>query len=351
VLIPALVAVVVVLGVIAAVLMLRRSHDDVHSVEHYHRQLHTLEEMRGHTTNGKKGHDPSVSSDPASSTGSSGSGSGSTGSDSASSTASTGSTGPGSTGGGDRSPFPASAFRVSGSSTVRLTESDRPVVPPVPPPPVPNASKPLTFDDANPEPVPATFMTGNEDRVIHSINHRPRRLGGPAAAVGAVLVLVLVLILTGLHSNTTPKHHGKSASAPTTNTTHPDRRHSTTTTTSTTAPPVVSAPTNATAHTATYMVSGSDYSLIIAATTGECWVDVTNTATGAVLFTTTLQPTQSHTIAATGPVTVIAGAPAAFTAVVNGATVALPPGNQAPFTLDFESATSASSTTTTTTAS
>ena len=33
----------------------------------------------------------------------------------------------------------------------------------------------------------------------------------------------------------------------------------------------------------------------------------------------------------------IAGAPGAFTATVNGAPVALPPGNQAPFTLDFQS--------------
>ena len=64
-------------------------------------------------------------------------------------------------------------------------------------------------------------------------------------------------------------------------------------------------------------------------------MEVTNTATGAVLFTTTLQSGQSHTIAATGPVRVIAGAPGAFAATVDGAAVTLPPGNQAPFTLNF----------------
>jgi Domain of unknown function (DUF4115) len=311
VLIGGLIVVVVVLGVIAAVLLTRRSHDDVHSVEHYHRQLHTLEEMRGHPVGG----DLSNGSPAADKV--------------------------------DEEVFPASAFRVSSSSTVRLTQSDRPVVPPVPPPPVPNPSKPLTFDDASPDPVPATFMTGNEDRVIHSINTRPRRLGGPAAAVGAVLVLVLVLILTGLHSNT-GKHHGKSASAATTATTHPatkQHHHETTTTTSTTAPPSVSPPSATTAHTASYTVSDAAYSLNIAATTGQCWVDVTNTATGTVLFTTTLQSGQSHTIAATGPVTVIAGAPAAFSATVNGAAVTLPPGNQAPFTLNFLTASSATTTT------
>jgi hypothetical protein len=214
---------------------------------------------------------------------------------------------------------------------------------------VSSPSKPLTFDDASPDPVPATFMTGNEDRVIRSIDHRPRRWGGPAAAVGAVLVLVLVLILTGLHSNA-GKHHGKSATATTTATTHPGtthRHHETTTTTSTTAPPSVSAPSTTTAHTASYTVSDAAYSLNIAATTGECWVDVTNSATGAVLFTTTLQSGQSHTIAASGPVTVIAGAPGAFAATVDGTAVTLPPGNQAPFTLKFLTASVAGGTTTT----
>jgi hypothetical protein len=311
VLIGWLIAVVVVLGVTAAVLMLRRSHDDEHSVQHYHRQLHTLEEMRthptGNTANGSEGAGGTERNEPAS--------------------------------------FPASAFRVSGSSTVRVTEGDRPVVvPPVPPPPVPNPSAPVKFDDASPDPVPATFMTGHEDRVIHSINHRPRRLAGPAAAIAAVLVLVVVLILTGLHSDT-PKHHGTATAATTTHppTTHPSttQHHhasTSTTTTTTTAAPSVSAPTAATAHTATYTVAAPTYSLTIAATTGECWVDVTNPATGAVLFTTTLLSGQSHAIAATGSVTVIAGAPAAFSATVNGAPVNLPPGNQAPFTLTFQAA-------------
>jgi hypothetical protein len=308
VLIGGLVAVVVVLGVIAAVLMARRTHDDQHSVEHYHRQLHTLEEIRAHPA----GDNANVRDGP-------------------------------------MGVFPASAFRVSGSSTVRLTESGESPVPPVPPPPVPNPSEPLSFDDASLEPVPATFMTGNEDRVIHSINHRPRRLGGPAAAVAAVLVLVLVLILTGLHSDNS-KHHGKVSSDATSTpaTTHPADTHhhraTSTTTTTTTAAPPVSAATAATAHTATYTVAAADYSLSIGATSGECWVEVSNTATGGVLFTTTLLSGQSHVIAATGPLTVIAGAPGAFTATVNGSPVTLPPGNQAPFTLHFQSAGSSTTT-------
>ena len=138
-------------------------------------------------------------------------------------------------------------------------------------------------------------------------------------------------------------------------TTHPTTVHhhrATTATTTTTAPPPVSAATAATAHTATYTVATADYSLTLAATSGECWVEVTDPATGAVLFTTTLLSGQSHAIAATGPVTVIAGAPAVFTATVNGSPVTLPSGNQAPFTLNFQTAQTAQtavSTTTTTT--
>ena len=112
-------------------------------------------------------------------------------------------------------------------------------------------------------------------------------------------------------------------------------------TTTTTAPPAVSAPQAVSAHAATYQVSSSTYSLVLAATNGECWVEATSTATGSVLFTTTLFSGQSHTIPATGPVTVIAGAPGAFAATVNGAAVTLPPGNQAPFTLHFVTAGSA----------
>jgi len=297
VLVGGIVGVVVIVGVIAAVIVSRRSHDDVHSVEHYHRQLHTLEEMRTHMS----------------------------------------SAGP--ENGNGEAAYPASAFRVSGSATVRLTEPDRPAVPPAPPPPVANPAEPVTFDDSGPEPVPASFMTGGEERVMHAINHRPRRLGGPAAAVGAVAVLILVLIITGLHSNSLAHHPKPSGTVTTTARTHHHAagRHPTTTT-STTAPPTVSAPASPTAHTATYHVADASFSLSLAATTGECWVEATDTATGTVLFTGTLFAGQSHSISATGPVTVIAGAPAAFSATVDGSAVTLPLGYQAPFTLSFETA-------------
>ncbi len=289
----------IVLGVVAAFVIRRRSHDDVYSVEHYHRQLHTLEEMRTHPSSPDSGNG---------------------------------------NGSGDDAAYPASTFRVSGTSTVRLTEPGRTIVPPVPPPPVANPAEPLTFDDEGPDPIPATFMSGSEDPAMRSVNHRPRRLGGPAAAVAAVLVLIAVLIVTGLHTNS-PSHGHSGSSTATTAHSHQRTapRHPTaTTTTTTTAPLAVSAPTGSSAHAATYQVADASYSLSLAATSAECWVEATNTATGTVLFTATLFSGQSHTIAATGPVTVIAGAPGSFSATVNGSAVSLPPGYQAPFTLTFQ---------------
>jgi RodZ C-terminal domain len=314
-LVAAIVGVLVVLGIVVAAVVRRRSHDDEHSVEHYHRQLHTLEELRGHPSSGTAGDGEGTEvggDEPRNEVGS------------------------GAAENGEAS-YPVRAFRVSGTSTVRLTDPGYTLVPPVPPPPVPDPAEPVKFDDDfGPDPVPATFMTGNRDKAMHGINHRPRRVAGPIAAVAAVLVLIVLLILTGLHSNP-PAHHHKSSATPTTGhaTTRPGQHHRATTTTTTTAPPAVSGPQSATAHGATYQVSSSNYSLVLAATAGECWVEATNAGNGSVLFTATLAPGQSHPISALGPVTVIAGAPGAFAATVNDAAVALPPGNQAPFTLHF----------------
>src|SRR5471032_2226535 len=102
----------------AALLTRRVSHDDVHSVEGYHRSLHTLEEINAH---------PSVSGAAA--------------------------------GAGSRatavSAYPESAVRLAGTSTVRVTDAPPASVPPVPlplvslPPFPPGADPdlPVTFDD------------------------------------------------------------------------------------------------------------------------------------------------------------------------------------------------------------
>ena len=346
-LIGGIVAIVVIVGVTIGVLVQRRSHDDVHSVQHYHRQLHTLEEMRSHSSR------PGGNGDGA---------------------------------GDDRADYPSAAFRV-GSSTVRLTDPNNPLVPPVPPPPVPNPAQPYKFEDegggsvrpvrpgrsdagtngdanedgaaresdaegkAEPK-VPAaagvatattpasamvTAPAKGEERAMHSMEHRPRRLGAPLAAIAAVAVLIVVLIVTGLHTKkSNAPHHGAAATVTTTSPAATHHSHGTHHATTTTAAPVVSAPSNATAQGATYQVAPANYSLALSATSGECWVQATDTA-GSVLFTGVLLAGQSHTVSATGSVTVIAGAPHVFAATVDGSQVSLPADVQAPFTLKFVS--------------
>jgi hypothetical protein len=314
VLIGGIVVAAVLAAFAAGIVTRRRSHDDVHSVEHYHRQLHTLEGMNAH---------------PAGSGRENGAGGG----------------GPAAEAASARPAFPASALRLAGSATVRLTEPAKPVVPPVPPPQVAKGGEPVHFDDAAdlpppPSPSPEAAVTSTlppgpgpiwrQDRTMEAINHRPRRLGAPAGAVAAVIVIVAVLLVTGSHS-VTPPHHAKSTAAG--HALPPVKTHHVTPTT--TAPLLVSAPASASPHGATYTVGLSNFSLVLSATTAECWVDATETGNGSTLFTGVLFPGEAHTVTASGAVTVIAGAPGAFTATVNGTSVTLPDGYQAPFTLSF----------------
>lgn len=321
----------VVVGVIAAAVFRNRSRDDVHSVEHYHRQLHTLEEMRTHSPAGSEGN--------------------------------------GDNGQGEAA-YPASSFRVSGSSTVRLTDAGHTIVPPAPPPPVKNPGEPVLFVDTHVTPDPnepskSTFMTGVDDKAMHSINHRPKRLGA-LIALAAVAILIVVLIVAGMHSNTPPPKHPTSGTATTVTSTPPHshhprsgnnvatnghQTHKRSAVTTTTLAPVVSAPAPTSSNAATYRVGVASYSLVLSATSGDCWVSATNTSTGDVLFTGVLTAGQSHTVSATGPVTLVSGAPAAFAATVNGVAVQLPFGFQAPFTMSLVTpgAGSPSSTSTTTT--
>jgi hypothetical protein len=324
-------AAVVVGGVIAAAVYRNRSRDDVHSVEHYHRRLHTLEELRTHPLAGSEENAENGEIDAA---------------------------------------YPASAFRVSHSSTVRLTDSGHTIVPPAPPPPVKNPGEPVLFVDSHvthdtpDETSTSTFMSGVDDKALHSIDHRPKRIG-VLVAFAAVIVFIVILIVAGMHSNSpAPKKHATSGTATTVTTgpahtqphsgaagTNGHKSHTSPSTTTTVAP-VVSAPAPTSPNAANYQLGVANYSLVLSATSGDCWVSATNTSTGDVLFTGVLTAGGSHTVAATGPVTVVAGAPGAFAATVNGVAVQLPFGFQAPFTLNFETpgaggGSSSSSTTTT----
>ncbi len=304
-----LVAWLILIGVVAvvatAVSLRRRSHDDVHSVEGYHRQLHTLEVLRTHTD---------VEAGAA---------------------------------------YPESAFKVSTHATVRLTEPGKPVVPPVPPPPVTDPDRPVTFDDAGSvvsTPVTAPGSDWREDKAMQGINRRPRRLAAPAAAVAAVSLVIVLLLVFGSHS--VPPHHPPASATgsrghATSHTSTTVRSHTTTTVKSkvktkagthhntTTTVPVVSLPHAGSPHNAVYAVGPGSYTLAMSATTSQCWVDATEAGSGTILFTGILNPGQTQSVSATGAVSLVVGAPNSFAANINGTAVSFPFGYLAPFTMQF----------------
>ncbi len=291
-------------SLLGALLLRRRSHDDVHSVEGYHRQIHTLESMKEHPAG-------SAVDRP---------------------------------GAGPKHGYPESAVRPTGSTTVRLIGPTPPAppppaapVPPVTSPPVEEPAAALTFDDGEPEhPDPGPGAGRPSDRAVNSMNRRPRRLAAPALAVAAVAVFIVVLLVAGSHA---PGHHPPPATGSSRHgASH--RSHAARTTTTTAPPPIVSAPVSSSANTASYQVDTGTYTLTISATSSICWVSVT-TVNGGQLFSGTLTPGESHTVPVTGAISIDVGAPSVFAAAVNGDGVRLPAGFQTPLTLDLTPAAAA----------
>ena len=299
-LIGEIVAAVMVTALAATLLTRRVAHDDVHSVEGYHRSLHTLESINAHPTISGDGELSGLS---------------------------------------EKSAHAESAVRVAGTRTVRVTGAGG-SVPPVPPPPLADPDN-LTFDDAEQPPAPPPPPEPrNRDKAMTSINRRPRRLAAPAMAVAGVLVLVVVLLLTGSHtvppsrtrSTDTNSGHHRSTKPQSPKKKPPKRSASTT---ATTPPPTVSSPQAPTPQSATYDVAGTTFTMTLMATSGSCWVDATSSATGTTLFSGTLAAGAQRSFSATGPVTLIVGAPTVLHATVDGDAVVLPPGFQTPFTMSF----------------
>ena len=333
---------VVAASFLAALLLRRRSHGDVHSVEGYHRQIHTLETISEHPPG------PEASDHPVD---------------------------------GPKHAYPESAVRLTDSTTVRLIGSGQTPVPPVAPPPVSLPPIPVTFDDtlvrpAEPGPAesspddngdessgddngdessgakPITAESGRAesspaelsptegtppDRAVSRMNRRPRRLLAPGLAVAAVTILIAVLLIAGSHT-VAPPHR----SAATTNHHHKSKGSDSTRVTTTTGPPppVVSAPQSSTANAATYSVGRARshwWSRPPRARAGSACP----APPGPISSSATLAPGETHTLPVTGPISVNVGAPSSFAATVNGAPVALPTGFQTPLTLNFAPAAAA----------
>jgi hypothetical protein len=260
----------------------------------------------------------------------------------------------------------------------RGAESAR--APAVPPVPVrgrdefPEPGTPLVFDDARPSdrvPARSTVEGAGPMRIdraqrhaLDSMNRRPRR------ATTAVVAVVLVALFAGLaysgsrHDRSKRTATKPPASTPTTGGTHPARSTSSTTsghhgtgdakgkgkgkgkTTTTTAPSRL-VPVSTSGASATYQVASATYQLSLSATQ-ECWVLARSTATGATLWTGTMQAGGNQLIPATGAVTLELGAPG-VTLTVDRVPVVFPTPFHTPFEAMFEPATAGAPATPTTT--
>jgi hypothetical protein len=281
-----------------------------------------------------------------------------------------------------------SSVRVAGSAEREAESHVRPRIDPgdvgaphVPPVPVrqsdefpdPSAS-PLVFDDARPGDAPRNQPPHEgagplrADRAhrhaLESMNHRPRRT---TAVVLTVIVLALFAVLAysgSRRSKSTTTSRSSHTSVPTTGAAHPIRTTSPTSTasptahrsrpgqhgthratTTTTAPARIVAVSTSTV-AATYPVTASgSYQLSLSAS-GPCWVLARSVATGATVWTGTLQAGGTQGIRASGAVTLELGA-LGTTVTLDGVPVVLPSPMHTPFVATFQPAAPGTSTGTT----
>jgi hypothetical protein len=228
---------------------------------------------------------------------------------------------------------------------------------------VPDPETPLIFDDARPrerarhdpgEPTIPPVRDRAQRHALESMNHRPRRLTTVLTVV-VVVVVVGGLAYVGSHRSST---HPAKVAPPTTSTAAQVRttvtattaagahrhagkhagHHRATTPTTTTAPAQL-VPVSTSGAAATYAVSTDQYQVAVSAT-GPCWVLATSTATGATVWTGTLQAGAVQNIEATGGLTLELGAPA-VSLTVDHVPVVLPNPFHTPFVATFQPAATA----------
>lgn len=186
-------------------------------------------------------------------------------------------------------------------------------------------------------PQPATYRRGR-DVSIARMSHRPRRLGAPIAAAVVVIVLVTGLAIAGAHS----RPHGT-----TTTTTHKRNTRPTQSTTTTTAPrPTTFTPSSTNSEGGSYALPFPSYTLSFKATTGNCYVQITN-ASGQTPYAQVLDAGATYQLVLTGNSQVVLGAPSSVTVQVDRTPVTFPTPLPAPLHLTFEASSSPSNTTTT----
>lgn len=205
---------------------------------------------------------------------------------------------------------------------------------------------PQTFSDVAPPLESSKFLRDTprqRRRAMSSMNHGPRRLFAPIAAVVIVLGALAALAVVGAHTNRPKRNAGASSGSHATDTTVAQHRATTTrttvahhqsATTTTTTPTSYTAQTSATG-AVTYVPPAPSYVLAVSTTSGACWVQVTDQPSGTVSFSQTMEPGSSQTLHINGTVTVDLGAPGAASLTLDGVPVVLPTTYNVPLSLTF----------------
>lgn len=162
-------------------------------------------------------------------------------------------------------------------------------------------------------------------RSLSAMNHGSRRMGAPLIVVVVLAAIVGGLIYVGLRTH----HPTPAASRRTDSTTH---RHSPGTTTTTTSLPARYTAVSTTTSSATYAPATTTYTLTVGATTGGCWMSVTE-ANGTTAMAQTLTAGSSRSFSLSGKTTILIGAPSVATVTIDNVPAVLPTGARAPFTV------------------
>jgi hypothetical protein len=175
------------------------------------------------------------------------------------------------------------------------------------------------------------------------ISRRPRRLGAPIAAAVAVIILVTGLAIAGARSRT------PHATTTSTTTLHHRGTKTGSTTTTTTVRPATFTAASVSGLNATYQLPFASYTVEFTATTGNCYVEVTN-AQGQVPYASVLDAGQTQQLTLNGNSKVDLGAPDYVQVKVDRTPVTFPTPVPAPLNLIFDASGTTAATTTTTTA-
>lgn len=165
-------------------------------------------------------------------------------------------------------------------------------------------------------------------RSLAVMNHEPRRMGGPALVLVVLAAVVGAIVYVGVRGHhTTPSASKKTD---TTGTSH-HHRPAPTTTTTTTQPARYKA-VSTTTTSATYAPTTTTYTLTVGATSGSCWMSVTE-SNGTTVLAETLTPGTTHSLSVSGKTTILIGAPSVATIKIDAVPAVLPAGALAPFTV------------------